>query len=183
MEPRIGKDTLVRRTYKRKGAVSSDGKGNNSPRTGSGTQCRLALVLSSNRSGDAVKSYADYYDTTVARNIANTAVHLTLQQLRDNSSWREGIGGVSFNDGILSATLTDTSIGGSNYINIAATGEYNDHSKTIVVLVEAVGFVPNGVRGSITANSDVRTTRYVANRRQGTHNRPHIDPRQRDIRN
>jgi len=110
-----------------------------------------------NRSGDAVKNYADYYDTTVARNIANTAVDLTLRQLRDNSSWRDGFEGVCFNDGILSATLTDTSIGGSNYINIAATGEYNDHSKTIVVLVEAVGFVPNGVRGSITANSDVRT--------------------------
>ncbi|MFQ5797994.1 MAG: hypothetical protein ACE5H0_04775 [Bacteroidota bacterium] len=107
------------------------------------------------RSGDAVKNYADYYETTVARNIANTAVELTLQQLRDNSSWREGFEGVPFNDGKLYATLKDTFIDGDNYINIAATGEYpeyNGHSMTIIVLVKsAPGKVPD-VESAVALN-------------------------------
>ncbi len=115
------------------------------------------------RSGDAVENTAQYYETTVARNIANAAVELALQQLKDNASWRAGFVDVPFGEeswsGTLSATLKDTSIGGQTYVNVEVTGEYNGETKTIFVLVkrEVLGFIPDAIRGGVTANSDVRT--------------------------
>ncbi len=115
------------------------------------------------RSADAVNNFSQYYETTVARNIANTAVDLTLQQLRDSASWREGFEDILFGEeswsGTLSATLKDTSIGGQNYVNVEATGEYYGETKTIFVLVkpEVLGFIPDAIRGGVTANSDVTT--------------------------
>ena len=92
------------------------------------------------RSADAVNNFSQYYETTVARNIANTAVDLTLQQLRDSASWREGFEDIPFGEeswsGTLSATLKDASIGGQDYVQIVATGEYNGKRKTIIVIVE-----------------------------------------------
>ena len=109
------------------------------------------------RTGDSVENTAEYYETTVARNIANAAMDLTLQQLRINASWREGFAGVPFADGMMSATLSDTVSGGVNYVRITVTGEYNGKSNTIIVLVRPIAFLPAAVRGGVTANSDVRT--------------------------
>ena len=106
------------------------------------------------RSGDAVENYTIYYETTMAKNIANTAVDLTLQKLRDNATWRDGFQQVPFGEnsqsGTLSSTLTDTAVGGKDYINVVAIGSYSGQSDTVVVLVSPE-FVPDVVRGAFTA--------------------------------
>ena len=114
------------------------------------------------RSADAVENYSDYYETTVARNIANTAVDLTLQQLRDSASWREGFEDVLFGEeswsGTLSATLKDTSIGGQNYVEVEATGEYYGETKTIFVLVKppSAGLPPPFLRYALSSGGNIR---------------------------
>ena len=111
-----------------------------------------------NRSGDAVENSADYYETTVARNIANTAVDLTIQELADSASWRDGFDGVPFDDGTLYSTLTDTTIAGEGYVKIVATGEYNGKTKTIIVIVvpPSEALPPQFLRYALSSGGNIR---------------------------
>ena len=108
------------------------------------------------RAGDAVENYSVYFETTMAKNIANTAVDLTLQKLRDSTTWRDGFKQVRFGgdsqSGTLSSTLTDTTVGGTDYINVVAIGSYNGQADTVVVLViSGAGEIP-AVESAVALN-------------------------------
>lgn len=98
-------------------------------------------------SGEAVKNFSIYYSSTIVHNVAASAANIAAHQIFFTPNWREGYSNVPFAGGTYSVQVRDLP---SRRIQITsravtgspsqATGEYEDKSATIVIVMQPSSF-------------------------------------------
>jgi len=76
----------------------------------------------SNVASDAYENYIDYYNGSVARQIASSGANIAASQITFTPNWRTGYSNISFQGGKFSATVTDLSQG---RIQVSVSATYN----------------------------------------------------------
>ncbi len=129
------------------------------------------MNLQLNKSSEqAVENMVAYYNSSIARDIANQSASYLLSQLADSASWRvtspASIPSDLFSDiGSYTATyiIKDTVIWVSgverNAIKLGVTAVYGKESHSVVVYADRnFGYVPPVVRGAFTADGPLDNT-------------------------
>ena len=97
-------------------------------------------------SSNSVDVYTQYYNNTMAENIASSAANLACNQFFVSPSWSAGYSNVSFNGGNFSVSISNLT---SNRKKITATGIYNGVTKTVEVVFQPSSFARFGYYGAI----------------------------------
>ncbi|MBU1650846.1 DUF4900 domain-containing protein [bacterium] len=102
------------------------------------------LRLNHNRlSGDAQELSNDQYLEATARNITNSMVNISLNEIRSNYGWDEGFTNLSLMDGHGNVTIVDATVDttlASDHLRITTTGNICGESRTAVVEVRRTPF-------------------------------------------
>lgn len=108
----------------------------------------------------ATDNSVNYYTSTQARNICNSAVGTLISDLADNTSWRvKTVASRSYDEGIISYTIKDTILNGENRIEVFCAAMVGSSYDTIIAYVKppADGFIPACLRAAITTNNPTNT--------------------------
>lgn len=97
-------------------------------------------------SSDSVDVYTQYYNNTMAENIASSAANLACNQFFVTPTWTAGYSNIPFNGGKFSATVSALA---SNRKKITATGTYAGITKTVEVIFQPSSFARFGYYGAI----------------------------------
>jgi len=85
-----------------------------------------------NLSNRAVDNSSDYYEESVAHQIAISGANMALNEIFNDNSWSSGFSNLDFNQGKLSVTVTDT----TSTKTISSTGIFNGVSKNVVIKLQ-----------------------------------------------
>lgn len=94
----------------------------------------------SNLSLRAVDNVSDYYEDTIAHNIAVSGANMAMNQIFIDDSWVSGYDDLPFNGGTIDVTVASS----GNEKIITATGTYNSITKTISVVLQPSSFAKFG---------------------------------------
>jgi len=97
-------------------------------------------------SSNSVDVYTQYYNNTMAENIASSAANLACNQFFIAPTWSAGYSDVSFNGGKFNVSVSNLP---SNRKKITATGIYNGVTKTVEVVFQPSSFARFGYYGAI----------------------------------
>ncbi len=90
-----------------------------------------------NLSTSAVDNEVVYFKENIAHNIAVSSANMALNQIFIDSDWRDGYKDIEFNNGHLTAEVSDI---GTDLIQVTAYGFYNDVTKRVVVKLQPSSF-------------------------------------------
>lgn len=85
-----------------------------------------------NLSNRAVDNSSDYFEESVAHQIAISGSNMALNEIFKDNDWDTGYNNLSFNQGILNVTVTDS----VSTKTITSTGTYNGVSKEVVIKLQ-----------------------------------------------
>jgi len=110
----------------------------------------------------ATENASDNYSLTKARNIANSTAETIFSRLGDDITWRvKSPASLKVFGGSAAYTVEDAFFAGDSLIKISILSTYHNNSKQITVYTakdfKTPGFIPPGLNGAITANSQVLT--------------------------
>ncbi|KAF0150898.1 MAG: hypothetical protein FD143_2407 [Ignavibacteria bacterium] len=112
---------------------------------------------------DASVSSYSYYNSNVAKNIANSVAQMLISRVADTTSFRANTfqSVTSIFDGSAQYKVKDTTMDAQNYIMIDVIATYGSASKRSKVFTQLPtgggGFFPNTVKAAISTNNPIRT--------------------------
>ncbi|KAF0150899.1 MAG: hypothetical protein FD143_2408 [Ignavibacteria bacterium] len=110
---------------------------------------------------DASRSSYSYYNSNVAKNIANSVAHMLLSRVADSTTYRATTSVPVSNifNGSASYKVKDTTLDGKDYILIDVIAKAGTQTKKVKVFANQVngGFIPPTVKAAISTNNKVST--------------------------
>ncbi|HYQ86365.1 MAG TPA: hypothetical protein VES59_03875 [Bacteroidota bacterium] len=102
-----------------------------------------------------------FYSGREAQNIAQSGVNMALGQLSNDATWRTGFPSVNMLGGKASVSVYDSTWNGRQVIKILSVGIMNigtaSQEKDTSIAYLPKGFYPPGIKGLVTAQTDVGT--------------------------
>src|SRR5258707_15272396 len=81
----------------------------------------------------AVTNYLNYYERTMARNVANATIQLALRQIADSTTWRKGHSNLSMLGGSANLNVTDSTMHGQKAIKVGCYSTFGQNNYSDIV--------------------------------------------------